>query len=181
MSNKNLATSSSEEVTGQVSLPLARIKRIIHVDDDIHNCSNNAAFTITIATQMFIQYLAEQAHNVVKSERKPRRNIQYKDIANAVARIDNLEFLSDVVPKTIPYKQLKEKKFDPSNGNISESSQAALDRSQVGRLGLDGAGYEESVDSDATIPQRDNMKMEIRGSRESGILASNPDEDAMVE
>lgn len=29
---------------------------------------------------MFIRYLAEQALNVVKSERKPRRNIQYKDL-----------------------------------------------------------------------------------------------------
>lgn len=29
---------------------------------------------------MFVRYLAEQAHNVVKSERKPRRNIQYKDL-----------------------------------------------------------------------------------------------------
>lgn len=31
---------------------------------------------------MFIRYLAEQAMNVVKSERKPRRNIQYKDLGN---------------------------------------------------------------------------------------------------
>lgn len=29
---------------------------------------------------MFIRYLSEQALNVVKSERKPRRNIQYKDL-----------------------------------------------------------------------------------------------------
>ena len=29
---------------------------------------------------MFIRYFAEQAMNVVKSERKPRRNIQYKDL-----------------------------------------------------------------------------------------------------
>lgn len=30
--------------------------------------------------------------------------------ANAVARIDNLEFLSDVIPPTVPYKQVQEKK-----------------------------------------------------------------------
>ncbi len=29
---------------------------------------------------MFIRYLAEQALIVVKSEKKPRRNIQYKDL-----------------------------------------------------------------------------------------------------
>lgn len=30
--------------------------------------------------------------------------------ANAVARIDNLDFLADVIPKTTTYKQFKEKK-----------------------------------------------------------------------
>ncbi|PQE26290.1 histone-like transcription factor and archaeal histone protein [Rutstroemia sp. NJR-2017a BBW] len=72
-------------------------------------CSNNAAFVITLATEMFIQYLAESGHNVVKSERKPRRNIQYRDLSSAVSHIDNLEFLSDVIPRTIPLKTLKAK------------------------------------------------------------------------
>lgn len=36
---------------------------------------------------MFIRYLAEQALNVVKSERKPRRNIQYKDLGMATAEM----------------------------------------------------------------------------------------------
>ena len=34
----------------------------------------------------------------------------YKDIADAVARVDNLEFLSDVVPKTKSYRQFKKDK-----------------------------------------------------------------------
>ncbi|KAF2103316.1 histone-fold-containing protein, partial [Rhizodiscina lignyota] len=97
------------EFTGSVSLPLARVKKIIATDPDTTSCSNNAAFVITVATEMFVQYLVEQTHNVVKSERKPRRNIQYKDVANAVARIDNLEFLSDVVPRTQSYRDFKEK------------------------------------------------------------------------
>lgn len=59
---------------------MARVKKIIHVDEDIANCSNNAAFAITIATELFLQYIVEQSHNVVKAERKPRRNIQYKDV-----------------------------------------------------------------------------------------------------
>jgi hypothetical protein len=35
---------------------------------------------LCLKQEMFIQYLAEQGHNVVKSERKPRRNIQYRDL-----------------------------------------------------------------------------------------------------
>jgi len=105
------------------------VKKIIHADDDIANCSNNAAFAITAATELFLQYLVEQTQNVVKAEKKPRRNIQYKDVgqyllpsfftsplvsdillASAVARVDNLEFLADVVPKTVSYKEHKAKK-----------------------------------------------------------------------
>ncbi|KAF2459094.1 histone-fold-containing protein, partial [Lineolata rhizophorae] len=98
------------EYNGTVSLPLARVKKIIAADEDISNCSNNAAFMIAVAAEMFVQYLVEQTHNVVKSERKVRRYLQYKDVANAVARIDNLEFLSDVVPRTTTYKEFKKEK-----------------------------------------------------------------------
>lgn len=56
---------------------------------------------------MFVQHLAAEAHNMAKLERKPRRNVQYKDMASAVLHHDNLEFLVDVVPKTAPYKQVK--------------------------------------------------------------------------
>ncbi|KAE8349622.1 histone-fold-containing protein [Aspergillus coremiiformis] len=100
----------SHEITGQSALPISRIKKIIQLDEDIVQCSSNATFVIAMATEMFIQYLTEQGHNVVKSERKPRKLIQYKDLATAVSRIDNLEFLSDVIPKTTTYKQFKEKR-----------------------------------------------------------------------
>ncbi|KAL2153421.1 hypothetical protein VTH82DRAFT_4576 [Thermothelomyces myriococcoides] len=98
-----------KEVTGQTQLPLTRVKKIIAVDPDINVCSNNAAFVITLATEMFVQYLAGEAQNMAKLERKPRRNIQYKDLANAVAHKDNLEFLEDVIPKTASYKEVKSK------------------------------------------------------------------------
>ena len=45
---------------------------------------------------------------MAKIERKPRRNIQYKDLANAVTHQDHLEFLEDVIPKAQSYKKIKE-------------------------------------------------------------------------
>lgn len=80
---------------------------------------------------MFIQHLADASHTQAKLERKPRRNIQYKDVgtfppsrsctpcsrpslltdtgapANAVSLQDNLEFLEDIIPKTVPYRKIK--------------------------------------------------------------------------
>ncbi|OIW31801.1 hypothetical protein CONLIGDRAFT_629488 [Coniochaeta ligniaria NRRL 30616] len=97
-----------KEITGTTQLPLTRVKKIINMDQDINTCSNNAAFVITLATEMFIQHLAQEAHNMAKFERKPRRNIQYKDMANAVLHHDNLEFLEDVIPKTTSYSKVKD-------------------------------------------------------------------------
>ncbi|KAG6088108.1 hypothetical protein E4U31_001883 [Claviceps sp. LM219 group G6] len=96
-----------KEPTGQTQLPLTRVKKIVQQDSDIHMCSNNAAFIITLAAEMFVQHLAQEANTQTKLDRKPRRNIQYKDLANAVAHRDNLEFLQDVVPKTTPFRKIK--------------------------------------------------------------------------
>ncbi|KAH9810517.1 chromatin accessibility complex protein 1-like [Teratosphaeria destructans] len=142
----------SKDVTGTVSLPrtyapphpqpplsltpppppVARVKKIIHADDDIGPCSNNAAFAITLATEMFLQHLVEQAYNIVKAERKPRRNIQYRDVANAVARVENLEFLSDVVPKTTTLKAHREKMKEKADKG-GERGQVTLDEFREGR------------------------------------------------
>ncbi|KAI9821870.1 MAG: hypothetical protein M1827_002452 [Pycnora praestabilis] len=164
-----------EDITGQASLPLARVKRILHLDEDINNCSNNAAFVITVATEMFIQYLAEQGHNVVKSERKPRRNIQYKDLANAVARIDNLEFLSDVIPRTIPYKQYREKKSrEAANDAAVEAGQTTLDARRAKDEAINGSSRSDHEEGDSEedmmneLPKAQEMEIGIRGSRTNG-------------
>ncbi|CAI7611272.1 unnamed protein product [Penicillium glandicola] len=145
-----------DEITGQSALPIARIKKIIQLDEDIVQCSNNATFVIAMATEMFIQYLAEQGHNVVKSERKPRKTVQYKDLASAVSHTDNLEFLSDVIPKTTTYKQFKEKKAkDAANQGTMEKGQRTLNgtgaSAPANGTGM-GDGTPQREDSKATSP-----------------------------
>jgi DNA polymerase epsilon subunit 4 len=90
--------------------PVARVQKIINADPERLNVSKNAAFAIALATEMFIQHLATTTHNVVKTERKPRRNIQYRDVSSAISKTDNLEFAVDVVPKTILWKEAKKKR-----------------------------------------------------------------------
>jgi hypothetical protein len=146
---------------------------MIAIDQDIHVCSNAAGFVITLATEMFVQYLAEQSHNVVKSERKPRRNIQYRDISSAVSHLDNLEFLVDVVPKTVPYKEVKEKKAPAGpklNGEKSvEAGQTTLDGKKPAINGTNGFGHaEQSGTAGEDDPNAQlEMDMEIRGARGS--------------
>ncbi|TGJ81169.1 hypothetical protein E0Z10_g7595 [Xylaria hypoxylon] len=140
-----------KEVTGQAQLPLSRVKKIIAQDQDISICSNNAAFVITLATEMFIQYLASEGLNMAKLERKPRRNIQYKDLANAVSHQDNLQFLEDIIPKTVPYKQIK--------------AHAAATRAHLSG-GVKGAATTAGPeDSRPTAPRQPNgKKQKARGS-----------------
>jgi hypothetical protein len=83
---------------------------------------------------MFIQQLALATHNVVKAERKPRRNIQYRDVATAVAKTDNLEFLVDVVPKTMMYREFKNLKAEKAARGVKEAQER---RKRMREAGLD--------------------------------------------
>ncbi|KAL7788990.1 histone-fold-containing protein [Trichoderma ceciliae] len=114
-----------KEPTGQTQLPLSRVKKIISQDPDVQMCSNNAAFVITLAAEMFIQHLAKESHTQAKLERKPRRNIQYKDVANAISHRDNLEFLEDVAPKTVTFKKAKAVAQARSRGEPAPDSDSA--------------------------------------------------------
>ena len=146
MPYNNTPITPTGEITGTVSLPLARVKKIIAADTDIASCSNNAAFVLTVATEMFLQHLVEQSYNIVKSERKPRRNVQYRDVANAVARVENLEFLGDVVPKTQKMGVVRSKQWEGGKGAGAGAGvgagQRTLDGKVVGGGGGDGAGGE---------------------------------------
>lgn len=108
---------------------------------------------------MFIQTLAEQAHNIVKSERKPRRNIQYRDVANAVARDDALEFLSDIVPRTIPYKDIKAGRAaaQASQGKRGGGAATAVAAAEPGQTTLDGprAATNEGLNGEAAVSPSD--------------------------
>lgn len=185
----------SSKYRGSTDKPLivARVKKIIHADEDISNCSNNAAFAITVATEQFLQYLVEQTNNVVKSERKQRRNIQYRDVgeptsspsislicglanvclhilAGAVSRVDNLEFLTDVVPKTMTYKEYKAKK--------AKEATAAKTNGQS-TLALNGASNGASTNGASTNGLNGVTRPTVASTAEAKIEMDDKNGDAM--
>ncbi|OBT90416.1 hypothetical protein VE02_00743 [Pseudogymnoascus sp. 03VT05] len=166
------------DTTGTSQLPLSRVKRLIALDPDIAACSNPAAFLIALATESFIQHLSTSAHSVVRSERKPRKNIQYRDLAAAVARMDTLEFLSDVVPRTVTFKEVKAKKAREGKENgepgldagqttlAAKGFEAVVPETQNGRReSVQVDGTEDADDEDAD-PER-QLQMESQGARTS--------------
>lgn len=78
--------------------------------------------------------------------------------ANAVARVENLEFLTDVVPKTQTYKQVKQKqtKEPAAKANGATNGQRTLDQHMgdgAEDQATNGAVHEaEEMDVDETAP-----------------------------
>lgn len=204
MPYNNTPIAPSQETTGQVSLPLARVKKIINADPTTAHCSAAASFTIALATEMFIQHLATTTHNVVKAERKPRRNIQYRDVAAAVAKTDNLEFLVDVVPKTMTYKEFKkrrEEKGMPKGPGLEKLNGAAggatngdgvvngVDELENGNTNLmedertnGDDGDEERTEVDTPVDEEDEPEaMEVDGEEGGETQEGEADEEQQEE
>jgi histone H3/H4 len=185
--------STTRELTTQ--LPLVRVKRIIKVDKDIQKCGNEAATLITRATvfslidrltkESFVQFFAEQVfhyHSVALMQGyhfarvEGRKTVQYKDLgmslkksneANAVARIDQLEFLSDIIPRTIRYKQALQRKEQALNEPDSPEENGHSSSRKKGR-------------SRDTSGGRGGIERYLTGStKNNGIHDFESDEEAM--
>ncbi|KAK1445429.1 histone-like transcription factor and archaeal histone [Colletotrichum cuscutae] len=176
MPPNNNAIPPRKEATGQPALPLARVKKIIGTDPDIGICSNNAAFVITLATEMFIQYLAAEGHNMAKAERKPRRNVQYKDLSTAVNHHDNLEFLEDVIPKTVPYKQIKDSaaaaRLNPRKADQEPKKRQSTLKTKGANAGASSSGNSNGVNGTAAAAALDPVTAVIHSDDPSAQLVA---------
>ncbi|KAK6331715.1 hypothetical protein TWF718_002260 [Orbilia javanica] len=167
MSNAIPPKRKRDEWDGTSYLPLARVRKIIKLDDDIDACTPAAAFLISVAAEEFIWYLTEQAHKMTKVEKKPRKNIQYKDLANAVARIDNLEFLSDVIPRTVPFGKAMMKKMGAggTKKNVEGTSKGGASVKGV----ITDNSDREDEDSDGGSPASETARLkDLHLSQPSG-------------
>lgn len=124
---------------------MARVQKIINADPERINVSKNGAFAIALATEMFIQHLATTTHNVVKAERKPRRNIQYRDVSSAVAKTDNLEFATDVVPRTTTYKEFKKRVAEGEKAGGGQGGLGKWKGKEIAKEGVNGEASTTTV------------------------------------
>ncbi|XP_039293831.1 nuclear transcription factor Y subunit gamma-like isoform X4 [Nilaparvata lugens] len=79
------------------ALPLARIKRIMKLDDEVKMISAEAPMLFSKAAELFIHELTLRAW--VHTEDNKRRTLQRNDIAMAVTKYDQFDFLIDIVPR----------------------------------------------------------------------------------
>lgn len=95
-------------------LPLARIKKIMKLDDDVKimMISAEAPVLFAKAAEIFITELSLRAW--LHTEDNKRRTLQRNDIAMAVSKYDQFDFLIDIVPR----EELKPVK-KPTTPNLS--------------------------------------------------------------
>lgn len=78
-------------------LPLARIKKIMKLDEDVKMISAEAPVLFAKAAEMFIHELTMRAW--IHTEDNKRRTLQRNDIAMAITKYDQFDFLIDIVPR----------------------------------------------------------------------------------
>ncbi|XP_034230396.1 nuclear transcription factor Y subunit gamma-like isoform X2 [Thrips palmi] len=79
------------------ALPLARIKKIMKLDEDVKMISAEAPMLFAKAAEIFIHELTLRAW--VHTEDNKRRTLQRNDIAMAISKCDQFDFLIDIVPR----------------------------------------------------------------------------------
>lgn len=79
------------------ALPLARIKKIMKLDEDVKMISAEAPVLFAKAAELFIQELTLRSW--VHTEDNKRRTLQRNDIAMAITKYDQFDFLIDIVPR----------------------------------------------------------------------------------
>lgn len=88
-------------------LPLARIKKIMKLDEDVKMISAEAPLLFAKAAEIFIHELTLRAW--VHTENNKRRTLQRNDIAMAITKFDQFDFLIDIVPR----EEIKPVKKEP--------------------------------------------------------------------
>lgn len=78
-------------------LPLARIKKIMKLDEDVKMISAEAPVLFAKAAEIFITEISLRAW--IHTEDNKRRTLQRNDIAMAITKYDMFDFLIDIVPR----------------------------------------------------------------------------------
>lgn len=128
-------------------LPLARIKKIMKLDEDVKMISAEAPLLFAKAAEIFIHELTLMAW--VFTEENKRRTLQRSDIAMALSKYDQFDFLIDIVPREeVRAAAAATTPPTPAAGKKEEGGKAEVEQ----EVGNSGAGVKVEVASDPNKP-----------------------------
>lgn len=107
---------SSDFGSKNPELPLARIKKIMKLDDEVKMISGEAPIIFAKAAELFIQEVTIRAWQ--HTEENKRRTLQKNDVTLAISKHDDFDFLIDIVPREEkkPAASTKKETNSPTSG-----------------------------------------------------------------
>jgi histone H3/H4 len=129
-------------------LPLARIKKVMKSDPDVKMIAADAPILFCKACEIFIAEITARAFIVADSNK--RRTLSRADIAKALSKSDQFDFLIDIVPRDEPFVPGvsgpgKNKKAVPGAVSVRKAAAQDAQGEAQGDPTLDG-GDSASVD-----------------------------------
>lgn len=165
-------------------LPLARIKKIMKLDEDVTMISAEAPLLFAKAAEIFIHELTLMAW--VFTEENKRRTLQRSDIAMAISKYDQFDFLIDIVPREEIRPATTKKEGTASESEASadgmSKTNAGDDAVEVSLATATTPAESNKPDSSAQIQyylqlaqqQRQAMAVQIAGSSAESSQAAGP-------
>lgn len=98
-------------------LPLARIKKIMKLDENAKMIAAEAPLLFAKAAEIFIQELTLRAW--IHTQGNKRRTLQKSDIATAISKCDQFDFLIDIVPREETTKPARKESDIPKPSSSS--------------------------------------------------------------
>ncbi|XP_058444359.1 nuclear transcription factor Y subunit gamma [Malaya genurostris] len=141
---------------GNQLLPLARIKKIMKLDEDVKMISAEAPLLFAKAAELFIQELTLRAW--LHTEENKRRTLQRSDIAMAIAKYDQFDFLIDIVPR----EEIKPSRRDYEAKSSTDDVQYYLQLAQQHQQALqDSSSSSSNSGTTATVANPTNSTTNV--------------------
>ncbi|CEH16266.1 CCAAT-binding factor, subunit C (HAP5) [Ceraceosorus bombacis] len=134
---KDSQAAASTPLGGTPLFALTRVARIMRADEDVEQLPKDSVRAMAVATEKFVQVLAEEAYLGAKAEK--RKVVTYKDLSNLVHR-SSFNFLDEVIPQPTSLNAALVKRAkhleDVQAGKLSAGGAA---NAKVGSTGVDPA------------------------------------------
>lgn len=93
--------SAEEEKARSSELPRVRVKKIMTVDKEVQRVSSEALFLVSLSTQLFLEFLAENSAKIAIEKKRKTVNLEHLRIAVKRHRPTS-DFLLDSLPMPLP-------------------------------------------------------------------------------
>jgi len=132
-------------------LPLARIKKVMKSDPEVKMIAADAPILFCKACEMFISEITARAFIIADSNK--RRTLSRSDIAKALSKSDQFDFLIDIVPRddapfTTPSSNTQPNLGSSALANDASGSGDTIASEQHGRVETENEEEDDKADED---------------------------------